>query len=313
VTRPHDRCIARVNVAPVSSSFHGLRRTKRADETGATLILALAFLVVISVIAGSVTMWVTNDLNNTAKFDSALQFESYANSGVEVALQNVRYNFAVQTLNAVPPQPCWTTSPSVSQVPLNGQSVSVWCTTNWSPLSPNTRVVTFYACLSNFSGTPTLAAMNTAATACALNPLLQAVIAFDDYPNTISASNCPPGSGGSSSTCGTTLTIQSWAFGVTPPTVSAVADPTTGTCTSPSKLVTITGTGLTGATTVNFFVPQASNNAIFSANAISGGSDTSVTVCGPSGMTAGSTYQVTVTTPDGTSVPTAVAASSLTY
>ena len=284
----------------MSSSCLGSRRTKRADdERGALLILALIFIVVISVIAGSLTMWVTNDLNNTGKFNSALTYETTANSAVEVALQNVRYNFALQTLNAVPPQPCWTTSPSVSQVTLNAQTVSVWCTTNWSPLSPNTRVVTFYACLSN-----------TDATSCALNPLLQAVIAFDDYPNTISASNCLPDSVGNS-TCGTTLSVQSWTFGVSPPTVSLVGDSTTG-CTSPSRLVTITGTGLTGATAVSFFVSQARNNAIFSASnptQVSGG----VTVCGPSGMSVNSTYQVTVTTPAGASVPTTVGASSLTY
>jgi hypothetical protein len=287
----------------MSSPTLGTRRPKRADdETGALLILALIFILVISVIAGALTSWVTNDLNNTPKFDSALAFESAASSAVEVALQHVRYYFDVQTLNAAPPQPCWTTSPTMSQESFNAQAVSVWCTTNWSPLSANTRVVTFYACPST-----------TTATACALAPSLQAVIDFDDYPNTISASNCLPGNGGPSSTCGTTLTIQSWAFGVAPPTVSAVGDPTTGSCTSPSKLVTITGTGFTGATAVSFSVPQATNNAIFSASPISGGSDTSVTVCGPSGMSTGTIYQVTVTTSNGTSVPTALAASSLTY
>lgn len=294
-----------MKVAPVSSN-RGLRRTKRADdETGALLILALVFILVISVIAGSLTTWVTNDLNNTGSFDSALSYESAANSAVEVAIQYVRYNFAGQTLNAVPPQPCWTTAPSVSQEPFNGQTVSVWCTTNWSPLSPNTRVVTFYACRSNFSGTPLLVDMNTAATACALNPMLQAVIAFDDYPSTIGASNCPPGSlVGGTNTCGTTLTIRSWSFGVSPPTVSAVGDSTTG-CTSPSNFVSITGTGLTGATAVSFSVPQANNNAIFSATQVTVVSDTLVTACGASGMTANATYQVTVTTPNGTSVPTA--------
>lgn len=300
----------------VSLSSRGPRRTTRADdESGALLILALVFILVISVIAGALTRWVTNDLNNTNKFDSALSIETAANNAVELALQNVRYNFASQTLNAVPPQPCWTTSPSVSQVTFDAQTVSVWCTTNWSPLSSNTRVVTFYVCQSNFSGTPTLGDMNTAATACALNPLLQAVIAFDDFPNTISASNCPPNSGGSSSTCGTTLTVQSWAFGVTPPTVSGVGDATSlSLCPLPgSKLVTIAGTTLSGATAVSFFVPQASNNAIFLASPLSGGSATSVTVCGPSGLSAGSMYQVSVTTPAGTSVPTLLGASSVVY
>jgi hypothetical protein len=293
MTIPRPQRTAHASMVPSPPDFPGARRLNPAEgESGATLILALIFIVVISVIVASLTTWVSNDLNNTGKFDAALQFESTANSGVEVALQNVRFNFATQTLNAVPPQPCWTTSPSVSQVTFNSQTVSVWCTTSWSPVSANTRLVTLYVCRSNFVGTPTLAAMNVASTACAVNPLLQSVIAFDDYPNTISAANC---------------------FGVFPPNVSGVVDAVSASCTSPSKLVTITGTSLTGATAVNFFVPQASNNAIFSASPLSGGSATSVKVCGPSGLSTGSTYQVTVTTPNGTSVPSAVGESALTY
>jgi hypothetical protein len=289
------------------------RRTKRSDdESGAMLILALIFITIISVVAGSLTTWATNDLNNTGKFNAALNFESSANSAVELALQNVRNSFAAQTLNAVPPQPCWTTSPSVSQVAFNQQTVSVWCSANWSPVSSSTRIVTISACLSNLPATPTLAVMNAAATACAASPLVQTVVAFDDFPATISASNCPPGSGGVSSTCGTKLTVLSWTFGVSPPTVSNVSDAASVLC-APAKMVTITGTLLTGATKVQFFVPQAGNNAIFSANPLAGGSDTVVTACGPSGLSAGSTYQVSVTTPAGTTVPTAVSASALTY
>jgi hypothetical protein len=281
------------------------------DETGALLILALVFILVISVIAGSLTMWVTNDLNNTGKFDSAQSYESAANSAVEVAIQYVRYNFAAQTLNAVPPQPCWTAAPSVSQETFNGQTVSVWCTTTWSPLSANTRVVTFYACRSNFSGTVLLADMNTAATACALSPMLQATIAFDDFPSTISASNCPPGSlVGGTNTCGTTLTIESWAFGVTPPTVSSVAEVSLNGCL---QGVQIDGTLLSNATAANFSVLPSSNNAIFTTITVNPQPDGSIIVCAPSGMTANTTYQVTVTTPNGTSVPTTVGASSLTY
>jgi len=294
-----------------SSAVPTRRSRRRDDETGAMLILALVFVVVISVITGTLTTWATNALNDTGKFNAALSFESAANSAVELALQNVRYNFATQTLNAVPPQPCWTTSPAVSQVTLNNQTVSVWCSTAWSPLSSNTRVVTFSACVSNFVGSPSLAAMNGAATSCAANPLLQSVISFDDFPSTISASNCPPGSGGSTSTCGTRLAVQSWAFNVTSPTVTSITcgsftqcskNPTLAPCVSPQELVTVSGTSLNGATAVNFFVPQASNNAIFSASPVTS-STASVTVCGPSGLSAGTTYQVTVTTPAGTSVP----------
>ena len=283
--------------------------SKGRDERGATLILALIFIMVIGTISASVTRWATNDLNNTSKFGAALSLESAANSAVELALQSTRFNFQASTLNAAP-QPCWTaSSPPAAQQAFNNQTVSVWCSTAWNPLSSKTRVITYSACQSAFISTDTAATIATAGIACAESPLLQATVAFDDYPGTIGAANCIPGSSGAGFTCGTSLQILSWAFGVAPPVVTAVSKPA-NTCTLPSKLVSISGTLLNGATMVNFIPTASSNNVVISV-APASVSATTVTVCGTSAMTSGSNYQVTVTTPAGTSA-VAAAASLLT-
>lgn len=283
-------------------------------ERGATLILALIFIVVIGTISASITSWATNDLNNTSKFGSALSLQSAANSAIELGLQSTRYNFVTATLNAAP-QPCWTaTAPPASQEIFNFQTVSVWCSTSWSPLNNlgKTRVVTISACRSSFVSTDTAATIATAGIACAESPLLQANVAFDDYPGTIGAANCIPGTlmTDPTSTCGTSLQILSWAFGVAPPVVTAVSEPA-NTCTAPAKLVSITGTLLNGATLVNFIPTASSNNVVISVAPASVGANT-VTVCGTSAMTSGNMYQVTVTTTAGTSA-VAAAASLVTY
>jgi hypothetical protein len=279
------------------------RKNRSDDETGALLILALVFLVVISVLCASLSLWATNNLNNTSKFASALSLQSASNSATQLAVQDVRYNFtdsqadppnvpADLTLNASPPQPCWMPqSPlaPVAQVPFGVENIAVWCSTQWNPLSPNTRVVTFSTCPESAfaNGTPS-AVIDLAATACALNPFLQAVVQFDDNPTNISAANCSPLG---NATCGTTFTILSWAFGVLVPNVAtATATASSTTLCSSTREIDITGANL------------AANNVVFPTGAIlTGGTNTSLTTCASSQMVTNDAYSVSVTTPSGTS------------
>src|ERR1019366_1775461 len=79
-----------------------------------------------------------------------------------------------QTWNASPPAPCWGTG-STSQLTLaegtTSETVAVWCSTAWNPTSLSTRVVTFYACLATVSSSN-----------CVANPMLKAVVTYNDYP-----------------------------------------------------------------------------------------------------------------------------------
>ncbi len=268
------------------------RRSTGSDERGAVLVLALVFLVSVSAIVGGLATWTTNDLNNTTHFASARSLQFAASSATETAIQNIRYApllSTTQTLNASPPSACWGTSPSI--VTTNGSTMAVWCSTVWTPTSANTRVVTFSTCLSTVS-----------AAACALNPYLQAVVTFDDYPSGVVSA---PTGAQCVAYCGTGITVNSWLFSPTVPTVTALSTSGGGAGGSITggTTVTITGSGfVNGASTVNFVeesggVP-ATDNTVLPASNVVVNSSTSLTAVSPE-VIEGTTYFVTVTTPTG--------------
>jgi Tfp pilus assembly protein PilX len=260
------------------------------DETGASLILALIFLVVVSLIVLSMATWTSSDLTNSIRFTAAQSTVATANSATEVAVQDARYYFDASTLNASPPVSCL--APATGTI--NGLSVSVWCSTQWNSQSSSTRVVTFSTCPSSQS-----------AAYCAANPLLQAVVTYDDYPTTNNYSSCPPVSTTTTTTttvagatsCGTGMTIDTWVFGAIPPTVTSVtANAAPPTCSTTP--ITILGTGFTSPATVTFVV-NGSNNTVYAATNVTVVNTTTITACEPS--SGSGTADVIVTTPTGTS------------
>jgi type II secretory pathway pseudopilin PulG len=180
-------------------------------ERGQVLILALVYIVAVSIFVGALAYWATNDLNNTTVFKVASAQTYAANAATQGAVQDIGeypvpsnpnptsgYNTPTPltgttqvpgsnpvTYVSYPSSPgiCWgSTSPS--SVTINGISVSVWCSTveylkHTSGLN-GTRVVTFYTCLS------------TVATAvqCEQAPLVKAVVSFDDLPGTPLTKQC---------------------------------------------------------------------------------------------------------------------------
>jgi len=274
----------------------GPRRSEGVQgESGAILLLAMVFLIVVGTIVGSLAEWATNDLHNTANFTSARSLQYGADSAVELAIQNIRYApmlGAGQTLNASPPTYCWSNVATPELPTVDGESMDVWCSTQWSPSKTNTRVVTISTCLSKVG-----------AAACAASPTLQVVVTFDDYPTGVISA---PTTAQCVVYCGTGMTVNSWAWSPTVPTVTGLAT-SSGSITGGTS-VTIAGTGfVTGANattlnTVNFIEESGgtptSSNVVVPANVTSAASN-SITVTAPS-ITAGTTYFVTVTTPGGT-------------
>ena len=180
------------------------------DERGATLILALIFIVSIGLIVGALSDWAMNDLNNSVKFKSASSLD-YATTGVvELGIQNIRYTplysdaqgtspTCDNTVTNAPCQGyCWKPSSGfVSMLSnLNGFNVAVWCSTVEQLNSPITRTVTFIACKTTLTSGSSSAAVQAAAGSCALSPLLEAQVQYDDYP--------PGGSAPLTATCTTT-------------------------------------------------------------------------------------------------------------
>ena len=119
---------------------------------------------------------------------------------------------------ATSPAPCWGSGTVDSSLSFkSGKStnpainVAVWCSTTENLTSEQTRIVTFSAC----QLTPALAALSYSAGGlqCAANPLLQAVVAFDDYPPQGAVpftQQCNISQDGLS--CGQGMTLEDWSL-----------------------------------------------------------------------------------------------------
>jgi hypothetical protein len=181
------------------------------SERGAVLILALIYIVSISVIVGALTTWALNDLNNTKAFHSASALDYAATSAVEVAVQSIRYAPLYSETMSPSLGYCWTPAAGyVSQLTVNNDTVAVWCSTVESLASAQTRVVTFYACKSTLTSSSSSPTVLAAAVACSgpNSDILTAKVTFDDYP--------PGGSAPLISTCtqacGQSATTDKWSF-----------------------------------------------------------------------------------------------------
>jgi hypothetical protein len=180
-TTPHK------NIWASARRANGVSEIDRArNDSGATLVLALVFLTVTSLIVFALLSWSGNNIKSVGAFQDQRTVNYAVNGAMETAVQDVRYST--------------TACPSTGLVvPSNGLTVDVYCSPN-----PETeggtaasRVITFKACTSDVS-----------ASACATKPYLQVVATFDDY----SSSSIMGSSILCSATCGTTMRINSWTF-----------------------------------------------------------------------------------------------------
>lgn len=191
------------------SSESGTSLSRPHDETGAVLILALVYIIVISITVGALAYWATNGLNNTTQFYTGAQLQYAASAAVQTAVQSIQtapqpgdpdatqmYNgVSVEIQNIVhtvagTTYPLYTSSPGVCWNNAAGTvtvssltfystlTIDVFCSTvenlSHSVGANGTRVVTISACQYSASLT---------GTSCASSPLLQAVFSFDDYPS----------------------------------------------------------------------------------------------------------------------------------
>jgi hypothetical protein len=283
------------------------------EEAGAVLILALVFLVSVAVIVGGLTAWTQNDLQNNLSFNATEANNSAATNAVDLAIQNIRYAPLLYgagstdlTLNASPPNYCWGSGPS------QAFGMNVYCSTVWNPTESTTRQVTVSACPS-FRTAPVIgtASWTAAQTSCPALPLLEAIVTYDDYP-TFSG----PDQAQCQVYCGTGMTINSWDWTPVIPTITNVAGLSGSTTnTNGGQPLTITGTGFTAGTTVNFVnvnplaqlgdTPTQQIQQIVPANNVSFKSSTLITASSPP-VTTLANYYVTVTVPGvGTSAPNA--------
>jgi hypothetical protein len=286
--------------APTTVSRGTKKSRASRSEAGASLILALAYIVAISLVVGALASWVMNDLNNTVHFQSASARDYAATAATDVAIADIRYNpYESSTIPGPgncfsPPTGANTSGLWTSNGSTLGYTMAVWCSTTQTLLAPHyTREVIFYTCdestleLSN----PLVAALN-----CQANPLLKAEVGYDDNPGdeAFLTSTC-------TDTCGESATVQEWIWGGS--NGSGGSSTTPG---APSKVVFTTeppATTTIGATLASFTVSveDASGNVETTGNT---GATDSIVLTVSSGCTLGGTD--TATAADGVATFSAV-------
>jgi hypothetical protein len=296
---------------------------RRDDERGAVLILALIFLVAVSVVVTALLTWTGTSLTAAGGFATERSVETSTTSALNLAIQNSRYptnTSGWQALwasmeNASPPVACWPGAVPYTP-PTGNQAAEVFCSMQWEPFTAQTRTITYSACEYAQGTTAPTAAL------CAQQPTLQAIETFDDYPPGVGTPAPNPVACYLTTICGQSMTQVSWQWKPTVPTVSGIAptaSPNTG-----GVALTVTGSNFVNGSTVSFVqesgnVPtnsgqsnsQPTQGVLGPYAAIPGGCNSSGTSCTqlsvPSPpVTSGTDYFVIVTTPGGTSayVPT---------
>jgi hypothetical protein len=275
--------------------------------------------VVVSVIVTGLLTWVGTSLTATGSFQNERNVEFAATNAVNLAIQNTRYTFDYGTtnpfaspantpmLNNPTPELCATyTVPGPTTFP----PVDVYCTMVWQAYSANTRVFTYSAC--DNGATPAN---------CAAQPLLQAIVAFDDYPSGVASpspvpSQCTPilqqtPRGPENGSCGVSMTQFSWQWHPVVPAITSLS-PSSGS-TAGGTTVTIQGSGLTSGATVDFVEEPQELTAGAYNPAVAATNTTTITTTSAScttppciqatspAVTVGRAYFVEVTTPGGTS------------
>jgi hypothetical protein len=163
------------------------------SDRGASMIFAVALLLVMAGVVASLSIWLTNDTGSGGNLLRLRTAQSEYTDAASLAIQTLRYTPQIgygQTLNASPPVECAISS-----------GATAWCSTNWNPTSTATRTVTIDVCSSV-----------TSVSSCAASPNLLAVVVFNDYPpgSIPQTSEC-------TDTCGYGETIQMWSwFGMSP-------------------------------------------------------------------------------------------------
>lgn len=182
------------------------RSSALGEEVGATLILALVFLLAFALIIGALASWTSTGLGSALQFENASS-KYYAAEGVtQVVIRQLRYSYpspASPTSFACPLNTPAGSPTSSSAVAMNSVLIQDWCTVE---ASGNTfRLATVTACLVT-PGTQ-LTGPCTVSTGSATKILEARVTFTDSSPPNPTAPTC------TSSTlfnCGQYMSIQYW-------------------------------------------------------------------------------------------------------
>jgi len=250
-------------------------------ERGSSLLLALVYIVAVSMVVLALANWATSSLKSTTVYSNSAAFDSALRSITELGIQNIRYSPSFYlTDDAVnSPGPCWGTTESSDTYDYYSvqYSVAVWCSTHETSqtvTTSNTRTVTLYACPASI----------TSGSACKSTPSVTAVVTFGDYnpagstsfTTTCTQTSCgcytyvaPPTTTTTSPTivCGFTATQKSWTWGSYPASIPTPSSTTTTTIGPAYQLTFATspvasGEGVSFPTNPTVAVEDSSGNIV---------------------------------------------------
>jgi hypothetical protein len=180
-------------------------------DRGTALILALVFLLVVSVVILALSNFAVEAGTNTTNLRTQRSIETAAENAATAAMQNVRTNYGAtnyETVSSgvvVPPTPksCLPSGLSPSLVTPYGTDSSAlvaWCMGYPYPSSIPTRVVDIFVCGGSVSGSACVANGNS-------STILQAEVGINDLVAGSSSTTCPTTS---PTQCGLSASITTW-------------------------------------------------------------------------------------------------------
>jgi hypothetical protein len=196
------------------------------DERGSALVLALIFVVAMGGIILALATFTSNSMLTTSNVRAQRTVLNDAETATVTAMQSLRSNYsgtedaqgnpgaylgpntAVSCFaNNVTPAGGGNVVLPSSNPQSSGSSVSLYCTGNYNPTSPATRVVDFFACRANVSGAACIAPGST-------QVVLHAQVSYNDF-STAGQNACGPNYNPNATppmvqTCGTAMTVNTW-------------------------------------------------------------------------------------------------------
>lgn len=135
------------------------------DESGASLVIALIFVVAIAAILIAIVNLSGTNITDTVQLQNQRATEYASDAVVDSAIQAVRYQDPIST--------CTTSTPLTlgSIEPAGADQIIAYCSQSGGGSVLNFRQVTVYACGSSYNG-------NFAG--CKSNSLLTAIVQYDD-------------------------------------------------------------------------------------------------------------------------------------
>jgi type II secretory pathway pseudopilin PulG len=187
---------------------------RRDPERGATLLLALVFILGVSLVIGGVASLATAAFTTTSNLSQERDLEANAESAATLAIDNERYNydpnpFSSPSVGSLTPD-CMPQAQDGSG-PVSYDGLSTYCWGNSYPGSANSRIVHFYVCRTGSAAAVTVAgSFPDPGCSPGSDVLLYAAVTYDDLPPNAppKADDCtvqpPP------NTCGIAMTVDAW-------------------------------------------------------------------------------------------------------